>query len=59
MTKVEKVGESTRLCTTTIDDGLVKIDKKVLILEHDRDIRIKSGLSEVHQRKGNSYIRYT
>ena len=42
MTKVEKVGEATRLSVATIDDGLVKLDKKVLILERDRDKRIEA-----------------
>jgi hypothetical protein len=40
VTKVEKVGEVTRLCAVVIDDGFVKLDKKVLILERDRDISI-------------------
>jgi hypothetical protein len=40
VTKVEKVGEVTRLRELTIDDGLVKLDIKVLILEHNRDKRI-------------------
>jgi hypothetical protein len=42
VTKVEKVGETTRLCAAAIDDGLAKLDKKVLILERDRDIRIEA-----------------
>jgi hypothetical protein len=42
VTKVEKVGEATRLRTATIDDGLAKFDKKVLILERDRDINIEA-----------------
>jgi hypothetical protein len=42
MTKVEKVGKATRLCAAAIDDGLAKLDKKVLILERDRDKRIET-----------------
>ncbi len=42
VTKVEKVGESKRLRAAVIDDGLTKLDKKVLILERDRDIRIEA-----------------
>ena len=42
VTKVEKVGEATRLRAAAIDDGLAKLDKKVLILERDRDIRIEA-----------------
>jgi hypothetical protein len=42
VTKVEKVGEVTRLRATAIDDGLTKVDKKILILERDRDIRIEA-----------------
>jgi hypothetical protein len=42
VTKVEKVGEVTRLCETAIHDGLTKLDKKVLILERDRDIIIEA-----------------
>ncbi len=41
MTKVEKVGEATRLRAVAIDDGLTKLDKKVLILELDRDKSIE------------------
>jgi hypothetical protein len=42
VTKVEEVGESTPLRAAAIDDGLAKLDKKVLILERDRDIRIEA-----------------
>jgi hypothetical protein len=42
VTTVEKVGEATRLRAAAIDDGLAKLDKKVLILERDRDIRIEA-----------------
>jgi hypothetical protein len=42
VTKVEKVGETTRLRAAVIDDGLTKLDKKVFILERDRDIRIEA-----------------
>ena len=42
MTKVGKVGEATRLRTETFDHGLTKLDKKVLILERDRDKRIEA-----------------
>jgi hypothetical protein len=42
VTKVEKVGESTRLRAAPIDDGFSKLDKKVLILERDRDISIEA-----------------
>jgi hypothetical protein len=42
VTKVEKVGEDTGLRTGAIDDGLVKLDNKVLIFERDRDKRIES-----------------
>jgi hypothetical protein len=42
VTKVEKVGEATRLSAVAIDDGLVKLDNKVLILERDRDKRTES-----------------
>jgi hypothetical protein len=42
VTKVEKVGEATRLRAAVIDDGLAKLDKKVLILERDRDINIEA-----------------
>ncbi len=42
MTKVEKVGETMRLRAAAIDDGLAKLDRKVSILERDRDKRIEA-----------------
>jgi hypothetical protein len=42
VTKVEKVGETTRLRAAAIDDGLTKLDNKVFILEHDKDKRIEA-----------------
>jgi hypothetical protein len=42
VTKVEKVGEATRLRAAAIDDGLAKLDHKVLILERDRGKRMEA-----------------
>jgi hypothetical protein len=50
VTKVEKVGEVTRLCELTIDDGLVKLDNKVLILEHNRDKRNDCKTATQHSK---------
>jgi hypothetical protein len=41
VTKVEKIGEATRLHAAAIDESLSKLDKKVLILEGDMDKRIE------------------
>ena len=38
--KVGRVGEVTWLCAVAIDDDLTKLDKKVLQLDRDMDIRI-------------------
>ncbi len=73
MTKVEKVGEATRLRVATIDDGLAKLDNKDFRMGIRPCCRVRfsnatgtkelkqKGLfrsfSGVHQRKGSSYIR--